>query len=124
MISGLERLKSRRAWLIRNYSVWGQAGRQVIEYLSVENVDSSGAILYGSADIEETAQEVLFGNLFDRRGNLLPVEIKGPVITVQPRGEYGAFIVGEVTNRSFCIARVSTASGPVLVDLFIEELGE
>ena len=123
-MSGLERLKSRRAWLVRNFSAWGQAGGRAIEYLSIENVNSAGTVMYGSADIAETVQDVFFSSLFDRRGNPLPGEIKDPVIAVQKRGEYGAFIVGEVTGSSFRIAREPSAPGPVVVDLFIEELGE
>ncbi len=115
---------SRRAWSVANVTVWGIAGLNIVEFLSVETVDGANTILYNSLTVDEDAQEVRFTDLFDRRGNALPAEIQAPVITVQPKDEYGAFAVGAVGNESFKIARDPNAPGPVVVDLFIVEMGE
>ncbi|MDH4157264.1 MAG: hypothetical protein OEW00_08315 [candidate division Zixibacteria bacterium] len=124
MLSGLERLLSRRAWSIDNVTVWGIAGLNVVEFLSVESVEATDSILYNSVAVDEDAQEVRFTDLFDRRGNALPSEIKKAVVLVQPKDEFGAFTVGAIGNESFKIARDPNAPGPVVVDLFIVEMGE
>jgi hypothetical protein len=124
MLSGLDRVMSRRAWSVNHVTVWGIAGLNVVEFLSVESVNGADTILYNSVTVDEDAQEVRFADLFDRRGNALPLKIKKPEVIVQPKDEFGAFTVGAVGSESFKIARDPNAPGPVVVDLLIVEMGE
>ena len=124
MISGLEKVKSRRAWFIANFVVWGLPVLEEIEFLVVEDVASNKDVFYGSLDVEDTAQQVAFSDLTDHRGNQLPSSIASPRVMVRPRSQDSVFIVGEESGTTFKIARDPDASGPVTVDLLVIEMGD
>jgi len=124
MNAGLNKLKSRRLWVVPNFVVWGLAGLGEIEYLNVEQVDSTKSISFGSIGIGDTAQSVSFVNLVDVRGNALPSVIRRPLVTARPHDESQVFVVGTETDSGFKIARDPASMGPVTVDLIITELGE
>ena len=124
MISGLERAKSFRVWFVPEFSAWGLAGWSEIEFVVQEQVLSSTSILYGTIDIGDAAQQVTFANLTDHRGNQLPQSLLSPRVIVRPRSVETAFVVGEESAEGFKIARDPDASGPVMVDLLIIEMGD
>ena len=123
MISGLDKSKTRRVWIVPDFQVWGMKGLGNAEYLALETVGTEKNIHFGSVAIAGLQQQVLYSNLKDRRDNSLPSQIASPMIVIQPRSEYSAFIVGESGDTSFIIARAPGASGPVRVDLMIMEMG-
>jgi hypothetical protein len=124
MISGLERAKSHRVWFVPEFSAWGLAGWSEIEFVVQEQVQSTTSVLYGTIDIGDVAQQVIFANLTDHRGNQLPTSLSSPRVIVRPRSVETVFIVGEESTQGFKIARDPDASGPVLVDLLIIEMGD
>ncbi len=124
MISGLERAKSHRIWFVPEFSAWGLAGWSEIEFVVQEQVQSTTSVLYGAIDIGDVAQQVTFANLTDHRGNPLPQSLSSPRVIVRPRSVETAFVVGEESTEGFKIARDPDASGPVLVDLLIIEMGD
>jgi hypothetical protein len=121
---GLNKLKSRRLWVVPNFIVWGLAGLGEIEYLNVEQVEGTKSVSFGSAGIGDTAQSVSFANLVDVRGNTLPASIQRPLVTARSHDQSRVFVIGTETNSGFKIARDSAAAGPLAVDLIITELGE
>ncbi|MCK4632643.1 MAG: hypothetical protein KAT79_05195 [candidate division Zixibacteria bacterium] len=123
MISGFDKSKVRRAWVVSDFLVWGMTGLDNVEYLALETVGAEKNVHFGSVAIGGTQQLVTFSSLCDLRGNNLPEEIDSPVVIVQPRSAQGAFIVGNAVSESFMIARDADASRPVPVDLLIMEMG-
>lgn len=123
-MSGWERLTSRRAWFVPDFTVWGQPSLGEREYLALEQVGAVRSIYYGTASVGESDQEVLFGQLSDHRGNALPGSLESPRVFVRPRGSTPAFVVGQETPDRFKIAHDPDASSPVTVDLWIVELGD
>jgi len=123
MLSGLEKLKTRRAWLVPDFMVWGLPGLGDIEFLVIENIGSIRSIHFGATDVADAVQEVSFSELTDHRGNNLPEEIKVPL--VMPRSKTGdaVFVVGQEAGNKFKIAKAVEADGPVAVDLLIMEMG-
>ena len=69
MLSGLEKIKSRRAWLVPDFMVWGLPALGELEFLLVENVDNNRGIFFDTVDLVDTVQEVAFDQLADHRGN-------------------------------------------------------
>ncbi len=124
MNTGLNISKSRRLWVVPNFVVWGLAGLGDVNYLNVEQVDSTKSVDFGSASISDTAQSVNFSTLIDRLGNALPSSIKRPVVTARSHNASQVFVIGTETSSGFKIARDAAAPGPLTVDLFITELGE
>ncbi len=124
MISGLERAQSHRLWFVPEFTAWGLAGWSEVEFLVQEQVESTTSVLYGTVDVGDVAQRVTFGDLTDHRGNHLPSLIESPRVIIRPRSVETAFVVGEESSQGFKIARDSDASGPVMVDLFIIEMGD
>jgi len=122
MISGLDRVLSRRMWFIPDFSVWGLAGWSEVEFVTAEQIGSDVSILFGSIDIGNDAQQVLFENLADHRGNSLPQSISAPVVMIRPKGAETAFLVGSEAVTGFKIARDDETAGPVMVDLLIMEM--
>src|SRR5574341_1506874 len=101
---GLSSLKSRRAWLVPNFVVWGLEGLGEIEYLEVEQIDGTKSVGFSSTGIGDTSQSVSFGNLIDVRGNTLPGTIQRPLVTVRLHSEAQVFVVGAESSSSFKIA--------------------
>ncbi|MEW5795791.1 MAG: hypothetical protein AB1772_05470 [Candidatus Zixiibacteriota bacterium] len=121
---GLERILSRRTWFVPDFAVWGQPSLGEHEYLALEQVGATWSVYYGTAAIGESDQEVLFSQLTDHRGNALPGSIKSPRVLVRAKGSESAFVVGQETSDQFKIARDMSAPGPVVIDLYIVELGD
>ncbi len=124
MNAGLDKLNSRRMWVIPNMVIWGLAGLGEIEYLNIEQVDATKIVSFGSVGIADTAQSVTFATLLDVRGNLLPATIKKPLVITRSHNESQVYVIGSETNTGFKIARDPSAKGPVTVDLIITEMGE
>lgn len=124
MITGLERVTSRRAWFVPDFVVWGEPSLAEHEYLALETVDGTQSIHYGTASIGESDQEVLFSQLTDHRGNLLPGNLSAPRVFVRPKQADPAFVVGSESADRFKIAHGTAVEGPVTVDLWIVELGD
>jgi hypothetical protein len=116
-------LKSRRLWVVRDILVWGSVGSAEFFYLGVESVDSADRIMFGVSRLGGTAQDVLFSDLTDYKGNNLPSSIDSPRVLIRPRSAYLAYLVGEESNNGFRVARDPAAPGPVNVDYFIYEMG-
>ena len=123
MITALPIVTANRVWFVPEFNIWGTAGWGEFDLMAVENVNGTNSILFDSISVGETAQEVMFADLTDFRGNSLPETIKNPRIIVRPRGEATGFIVGEETPRQFKIACPPDSLQPVTVDLLIVELG-
>ncbi len=119
----LSYLRGRRLWVVRDFTVWGITDEVRLHYLAVERIENTDRVIFGATGIGETAQDVLFTDLLDFRGSVLPEKIAEPKVVVSPRSQYTAFVVGSESQQGFRIARTSDASGPVQVDLFIYEMG-
>ena len=124
MISGLERIKARRAWLVPDFNVWGLADIGQAEYLIHETVNATSSVLFGSTVIGQAEQEVSFSDLTDHRGNSLPTTISSPCVLPRAKDRYSAFVVGPESAGKFKIARDPEAPSAVSVDLLIVEMGE
>ncbi|UCG60697.1 MAG: hypothetical protein JSV52_10210 [Candidatus Zixiibacteriota bacterium] len=124
MLSTLSRITSRRVWFVPRFSVWGSPVWNEVDFLAMEEVDSTKSILYGGIGIGESTQTVSFADLVDFRGNNLPPMITNPKVLVRARSSDSVFIVGDETSTEFRIARAPDAVGPVVVDLTVIEMGE
>lgn len=124
MMTGFERVTSRRAWFVPDFVVWGEPSLAEHEYLALETVGGIRSVFFGSASIGESDQEVLFNQLTDHRGNLLPDNLSAPRVFVRPKQAEPAFVVGRESADKFKIAHGPTVTGPVTVDLWIVELGD
>jgi hypothetical protein len=118
----LNYLKSRRLWVVRDIMIHGLASDAEFYYLAGETVDSTNRLMFGTGNIGGAAQDILFADLTDFRGNNLPVSIESPRILIRPRSPYPAYLIGEESNSGFRIARDPKAPGPINVDLFIYEM--
>ena len=123
MLSGLEKLKTRRAWLVPDFMVWGLPGLGDIEFLVVENIGSTRSVLFGATDVADAVQEVSYAELTDHRGNNLPETIKAPLVMPRSKTGEAVFVVGQEASNEFKIARTVSADGPVTADLLIMEMG-
>lgn len=123
MIDPIARLKSRRAWFVPDFAVWGEANLGQHEYLATEETDGVVSIFYGTAVIGANDQEVLYDELTDHRGNALPSSIATPRVFVRPKSPDTAFVLGTEADDRFRIARIENSASPVTVDLWIVELG-
>ncbi|UCC45751.1 MAG: hypothetical protein JSU65_07485 [Candidatus Zixiibacteriota bacterium] len=124
MISGLERIKTRRVWLVPDFTVWGLADLGQADYLVHETVNATSTVLFGSTGIGQAEQEVSFSDLTDHRGNSLPAAISSPCVFPRAKDRHSAYIVGPESVGKFKIARDPEAPSAVSVDLLIVEMGE
>jgi len=124
MNNGLVQLTSHRIWHVLNFNVWGVQNLGEIEYLNLEQVDAIKSVAFGSINIGDSSQSVIFAGLTDRRGNLLPANITKALVIARPLSDRQVFIVGTETSAGFKIARDSKSNKPVTTDLIIIELGE
>ena len=124
MNNGLVQLTSHRIWHIPSFNVWGVQNLGEIEYLNLEQVDSTKSVAFGSISIGDSSQSVTFAGLTDRRGNSLPANITKALVIARPLSDRQVFMVGAETSTGFKIARVSKSNKPVTTDLIIIELGE
>lgn len=123
MISGIEKALSRRIWFVPGLSVWGTPNDGEIDYLAVEEADSTINMFYGQIAIGAALQTVSFSELTDHRGNQLPSTLDSPRVLPRSKSGSAVFIVGEESGSNFNIARDTSAPGPVLADLLVIEMG-
>ena len=124
MTTGFEKIAARRAWFVPHFVVWGLPVREEMEFLVLEKIATDEAVYFGCLDIGDTSQQVVFSDLTDHRGNQLPATISSPRVVIRPRSRETAFIVSQESPADFKIARDPEASGPVMVDLMIVEMGD
>jgi len=116
-------LKSHRLWFVRDVAIWGLASEADFYFIGQENIESTGRILFGTASISGSTQDIKFNDLTDFRGNKLPSSIESPRVLIRPRSQYSAYLLGDESSSGFKIARDSSAPGPISVDFFIYEMG-
>jgi len=102
----------------------GQPSLGEHEYLALEKIGSTRSVYYGTASIGESQQEVMFSQLTDHRGNSLPSQLDSPRVFVRVKGSAPVYVIGCESTDRFKIARDSSASGPITVDLWVVELGD
>ncbi|HUV29498.1 MAG TPA: hypothetical protein VMY05_00205 [Acidobacteriota bacterium] len=124
MLSGLELLKSRRAWFVPDVVIWGLPGLGQVQYLTQENVDSTTSVLFGAGEVGQAEQEISFSELTDHRGNQLPDSIGAARVFPRSKEGHLVFVVGQESNEKFKIARDPDAPTAVTADLLILEMGE
>lgn len=123
MNTTLAYLRSRRAWLVENISVWGTDRDAVIQMAAVETVGSDVRLGWWSISLGGQFQDITFADLTDSRGNALPATIDKPAVVVIPRASTGAFVKIKNGDAGFSIACNDVDASPVLVDLMIFEMG-
>jgi hypothetical protein len=123
MLSGLEKIKSRRAWLVPDFMVWGLPALGELEFLLVENVDNERGVFFNTVDLVDTIQEVSFDQLTDHRGNQLPSEISSPVVIPRSKSGVAVYVVGKESDSKFKIARSEGGEDTAMTDLLIMEMG-
>ncbi|MBN1211421.1 MAG: hypothetical protein JXA92_02480 [candidate division Zixibacteria bacterium] len=123
MLSGLEKLKTRRAWLVPDFSIWGLPALGETEFLLVENVDNNRGVFFNIVNLTDTVQEVAFNQLTDHRGNQLPAEISAPLVIPRSKSDVPVFVVGTESDSQFKIARAAGDEKPVTADLLVMEMG-
>ncbi|MFH1699174.1 MAG: hypothetical protein ABIE07_01190 [Candidatus Zixiibacteriota bacterium] len=116
-------LRSRRAWLVENLSVWGVDNDAEFFVAAQEIVGSDKRIGFWNISLGGQQQEIAFSSIIDNRGNALPAVIQKPAIVVIPRSPQGAFIKNVSGNSGFAIVRNDEDSASALVDLLIFETG-
>jgi hypothetical protein len=124
MISGLERVMAHRIWFVPDLMVWGLPSVDEVEFVATEQAGSSAQVMFGVADIGDGPQQVQFGQLVDHRGNRLPDSIRSPRVMLRPRSGAHTFVAEPESPTGFKIARDSSASDSIPVDLLIIEMGE
>lgn len=123
MISGIEKALSKRIWFVPGLSIWGTPVDGEIDYLAVEEADSTQTLFFGQLGIGASLQTVSFSELSDHRGNTLPSTIDSPRVMPRSKSDIAVFVVGEESVSNFNIARDAAAVGPGLADLIIIEMG-
>jgi hypothetical protein len=123
MNSTLAYLRSRRAWLVENLSVWGSDSEAEFLMAVSETVASDKRVGFWNISLGGQLQEVAFADLSDSRSNQLPETINRPAIVIIPRGKRGAFIKTVNGETGFHIAKNDNGNSPVIVDLMIFESG-
>jgi hypothetical protein len=116
-------LKSRRIWVVKDFLVWGTSDQAQLRYLGLETINSTGRLMFGTASLGGSQQNVIFSELVDFRGNHLPSSIDFPKVLIRLRSSYAVYLAGEESDYGFRIARETDAPGPVMADLFIIEMG-
>lgn len=118
----LDYLRGHRIWFVPNFSVWGESDATELLYLAVESIDGDARVSFGAITLDGKAQDVLYSDLTDFRGNQLPSVINSPRVIIRPQSSSGAFVVNQESNSGFRIARDKTAPDAVMADLFIIEM--
>jgi hypothetical protein len=119
----LDYLRGRRTWVVPNFVVWGDWSLYSFLLFYVEMGTNSKRILFNKSTLGGLDQTVNFSNLYDFRGNQLPVTIKNPKVIVLPKNEVLCLVAGTETDTGFRIAKFSESSQTGLVDLMIVEMG-
>lgn len=123
MISGYDRVRTKRSWWVPGFTVWGLPSWEEAEFLAVEDVEGTASVHFGVVAIGDASQPVLYSELIDHRGNQLPSSLDKPLVLIRPRSEATVFVVEQESATGFRIARESTAIEPATVDLLVIEMG-
>ncbi len=118
----LDYLTGNRKWLIRDYTVWGDAGSLDGDLMLTEYKSGENRVVFMHEYSGGNSQIVDFADLLDHRGNQLPTTINKPLVIIIPKNQIGAFILGAVGPTSFRIARKKEEPSNSLVDLLILEM--
>ena len=124
MLTGYALANTKRSWYVPDVSIWGTKGFGEFEILTIENVEAVKSLFFDSASIGDNSQSLAYNDLYDFRGNRLPVSIKNPKVFVKPRSADTVFVVGRESEKKFKIVRSASTPAPALVDLYIVEMGE
>ena len=122
-MDSLSYLRGRRMWAAPDFVVWGQTSEISINYIELASVDGSSRIMFNEANVGQSGQGVEFQNIIDSRGNSLPASILQPKVIIQSKSQFQAFLLGREFSTGFRIARETSASEPITVDLLIIEMG-
>ena len=123
-MTGYALANTKRSWYIPNLNVYGTVGWGEFEYIIGEDVNSTISVLFNSISIGDNAQQILFQNLVDHKGNNLPEQLANPKVLVKQKSDMSAYVVGDESNVGFKIVRSDLATNPVPVDLYVIEMGE
>jgi len=110
-------------WVVRDIMIWGIENEAEFAFLAIETVGTSSRLMFSRAAVGDTAQDILFSDLIDHRGNNLPVTINSPRVIIRPGDCHAAYLIGEESNSGFRVVRDPSAPGPVKADFFIYETG-
>ena len=123
MNTTLAYLRGRRAWLVKNLTVWGSDSEANVMMAMVETIASEKRIGFWRIDLDSESQEVCFADLIDNRGNYLPATIKEPAVLVMFKGAQGAFIKAVQGDTGLTIAKNDSDAPATVIDLMVFETG-
>lgn len=123
MNTTLAYLRGRRAWLVKDLTVWGSDSETDLLLAMVEMISNVKRIGLWRVNPGRNRQVVNFSDLIDNRGNHLPAVVTKAAVMIIPKGSQGAFIKTMQGDTGFTIAK-NDGDGPmVMVDLMIFETG-
>lgn len=123
MNSTLAYLRGRRAWHIKDFSVWGSDSEAEFLMAVCETIGADKKVGFSQIALGGSEQSINFSSLVDDRGNSLPSVIAKPAIVILPREKGGAFVKAINGSGSFSVARTSDSVQSVMIDLLIFETG-
>ena len=123
MTDTLAYLRGRRAWLVRDFSVWGALSAYDFSFLLSEDDSASQRLLFLNVPLGGDLQRVSYDELTDIHGNTLPATITNPKVAVFPKDAVGAVVTGRENSESFTIAKISEKASASVCDLLIFEMG-
>ena len=123
MNTTLAYLRSRRAWLVENLTVWGSDSDSEMLLALVEMVSDEKRVGLWKVNPGRDQQAVNFSDLIDNRGNNLPAIINKPAVIIMPREGQGAFVKSIQADTGFTVAKNDSEGSMVIVDLMIFETG-
>lgn len=123
MIDGIARVHTKRVWFVPDVAVWGSAAADDIGYLVVETVGAAKTVLFGSGASGAVGQELLFAQLVDHRGNLLPATLAAPRVIARPKSTTPVFVSAAETSDRVQLARGESSEPSTTVDLLVIECG-
>lgn len=124
MIDGYARALAKRIWFVPSVSIWGEVSLPDIDYLTVEATGGTRTIHFGSQRSDSSAQELLFSELVDHRGNNLPEYIASPVVLARSASGEPVVVTAPESADRVRIARISSTGSPVQADLLVIECGD
>src|SRR4030067_2969812 len=93
----LDYLTGNRKWLVRDVTVWGDAGTFDAAIIATEDLGVSTVIFLREL-LGGQAQVVEYTDLVDHRGNHLPEVISNPTIVIIPKNGAAAYLHGSPGN--------------------------
>src|SRR3990170_8108390 len=119
----LDYLRGRRVWVVNNFSVYGEYSAVTPVLVWSEMGASSHRIIFSREILGGFEQAVSFAQLYDFRGNQLPLSIASPKVIILQKNEVDCLVVGQETQTGFKIAKLSQTEQNGMVDLVIVENG-